>query len=257
MISKSKKLRVRAVWDNSGEMPPYITEGGLCIFTDCIHLEGSSSPSEVEERVFDFFRGLSENSTGATIIAAIKLYPSVCGIERAEKPRAIIRGIFRAAVYGNISLMCQNINSDKDLEAFLSLTSSIFCELEAEKREFNGYISKGIMVETPLAALSAEFKGIDFICVNLDRIIPLILGHSMTKRKDMRNTNILTSLTDALSELFGDLKCKISLFTSNFTTGSFVYELAETLSAEELLVPINVIDTEKNYDNKQKQNICQ
>ena len=240
--SENISIRVSAIWKNQEKYPTTISCDGMCLFADALIYTPLSSPTETEEAVFSSLREAAEQHPFSRITLCVKIHLTPTNEERTERTKAIIRGMFRAAVYGDISFMCEDIHTDKEYEALCSIFNSIFCEFEEEKREFNGYIRKGLLVDTPISVLSSSFKGADFICIDLDKMIPSLLGSTSGKSRFQKLYTRVTldSLCSALVELFSEIKPPIHLMTSDFASNSFIFPLARALCAEELLIPISV-----------------
>ena len=85
--------------------------------------------------------------------------------------------VFRAAVYGNVSLMIKGVRSPIDAEYALRLLHGCFCRLLREGREFNGYIAKGFLIDSP--ALLSELRHLprcDFLCFDFSRLSERLVG---------------------------------------------------------------------------------
>ena len=191
------------------------------------------SPAEAEEAVFSFLRPLFEEKVELYLTVIFKEKPDMISAEHSERLKAITRGIFRAAVYGNISIV---YNADQH-EAFSEFINKIFCELESDKREFNGYIKKGVIISTPSDILVSNKRGIDFLCIDLDKIIP----HLLCCSKAQDNTRKIymhgkfDTLCATLAEYFSDVKQPVRIMCST-TSDSFISTLASTLDAEEIII---------------------
>jgi len=77
-----------------------------------------------------------------------------------------LRALYRAAVYGNISIMYPMITSVKEVKEIQKLSAQVKEELKAENIPYKE-VNEGIMIETPAAALiSDELAGmVDFFSV--------------------------------------------------------------------------------------------
>ena len=127
-----------------------------------------------EESIFEAYRDVAERAFGVPI-TVIAEYDVFFG-ER-------IRAILRSAVYGEFSLLLRGILCEKDLKNALSSISRIFCELETDGREFNGYIQRGICIDSPMLLhqpLSSD--GIDVCVIDAERLINLMTNN--TQRED-------------------------------------------------------------------------
>ena len=88
--------------------------------------------------------------------------------------------LFRAAVYGDLSVMLKDFVSDAELSYALSLLHSVFCRLQQEGREFNGYVKKGALITSP-AQLMRRIRlwRPDFLCFDLESLLCRAFGCSV------------------------------------------------------------------------------
>ena len=85
--------------------------------------------------------------------------------------------IFRAAVYGNMSLMLGGICSQSEAERAFALLHGCFCRLLKEGREFNGYIAKGVLISSPALLFGASYlPRCDLLCFEFSRLSALLTG---------------------------------------------------------------------------------
>jgi len=123
-----------------------------------------------EQRLYESLRSIAEEAPEQELVALV-------GNENSERTEAEIKAIFRAAVYGEFSLLFGNIFSSEDAEEAKECANRAFRSLLEEKHEFNGFLPKGILIDTPLALLSEIPKqSFDFFCVNTQKIAALLLG---------------------------------------------------------------------------------
>ena len=95
-----------------------------------------------------------------------------------------IKAAYRAAVYGEISILFGNIFTDEDAERAREQAGQAFRALLEENREFNGFIPKGILIDTPFALLSEiPAQGFDFFCYHIDQLLILMAGEKKTAQK--------------------------------------------------------------------------
>ena len=87
--------------------------------------------------------------------------------------------LFCAALYGDLSVMIKDFFTDADISYAFSLMHSVFCRLQQEGREFNGYVKKGLLISSPAFLLRrAKLHHPDFICFELDTLLCRIFGCS-------------------------------------------------------------------------------
>ncbi len=76
-------------------------------------------------------------------------------LTRPEVFKTQLRALFRAAVYGNISVMYPMITSVDEVRKIKSIVSEVVAELKAEKIPFE-IPEQGIMIETPAAVMMSS-----------------------------------------------------------------------------------------------------
>ena len=96
------------------------------------------------------YLGLEKEDNPALGYRAIRICLSEPEIFRTQ-----LRALFRAGVYGNLSVMYPMITSVEEVEAIRKIADSVKEELEAEGIPFK-IPEQGIMVETPAAALISD-----------------------------------------------------------------------------------------------------
>ena len=152
------------------------------------------SEAQSEEACFDAICDFADcaRSTPLTVRCSVRA-------KSREQITAMLRGIYRAAVYTRLSLLLEGVDHAKDATDLLNLCHRVFCELSEEAREFNGYFPKGIFIDTPLLALEGALPhGLDFLCFDPDRIQMLLCG----KPKHERSPSLQAELDALLLERF-------------------------------------------------------
>ena len=90
--------------------------------------------------------------------------------ERAE-------AIFRAAVYGEVSVLMSEYRSVRELECAFEIMHKSFCRLCEEGREVNGQVARGILISSPVWLYkSLLLPRADFICFDFDLLCERLLG---------------------------------------------------------------------------------
>lgn len=169
-----KKTSLRsAIRCGYNEIPEDIPEGCFCLFSAPDPLSLPASPSDAEDAVFEHLRSFAEAFPFAEGTVSVPFSPDEDS-DRYAHMCAIVRGTFRAAVYGRFYLLCDNIHTAVEYRAFCETVTRLFCELEEEKREFNGYIAKGAILTSPLGLLEGENMRADLLLADMDTLLPLI-----------------------------------------------------------------------------------
>lgn len=122
-----------------------------------------------------------------------------------------IRGIFRAAVFCRLSLLLDGCSERQETATLLSLCHRAFCELSEEAREFNGYIPKGLRLDTPLLALERPLPhGADFLVFDIERIRFLLCGKTASERSEGLNTRLDALLAERMAAAREEVYAELS-----------------------------------------------
>lgn len=89
-----------------------------------------------------------------------------------SSPETSIKQMYTYGIFGIPSLLIRGIRSPSEWQKALQICYRCFGELWYEGREFNGYVPRGILIDSPMA-LSREhrFHGCDFFCIDLERLL--------------------------------------------------------------------------------------
>ena len=151
------------------------------------------SKTEDEEHVFDVLTRICDSDPTQKL--SVKLSRGASGRETERSFSAAIRGTYRAAVYGNVSIMCGGFSNIEGIEEYVSSLSECICRLEESGREINGFAERGIICdnyELLFSLLSRRIskgvgrgsrilEGIDFICFDIDKLF-----ESCAEKEDAR-----------------------------------------------------------------------
>lgn len=132
---------------------------------ECDGIVISLTPSHNESHLYDELCSIADANTGKRMVVDIAL-------EDDDKFITSVRALYRASVWGRFSLLCSNISTPQKEKSCISLMHSAFRGLDSEEREFNGFIPKGIKIDTPLMLLSKPCHRLaDFFCLDCPTLI--------------------------------------------------------------------------------------
>ena len=182
-----------------------------------------------------------------TFEAAVALWESLCpellvldisiptcadGAERRFAEQ--VEDIFRAALYGSLAISLSGFNCESDLSVAMRLLHKSFCMLEAEGREFNGYLPRGITISSPLWLMRpSPVTNPDFIIFDLDILLPSLFSLSadeiIIKEKALKK-----ELFSVLERYFSSFapRCDIFLRTSFFANTPLLRDLVRFADAK-------------------------
>ena len=135
----------------------------------------------------DLFEGtlsLIEQSGAVPICISLEL-----NVADRESVASDTEALFRAAVYGEISIMLAGFCSPSQIERVSTLMHSVFCELESEGREINGCVARGLLIDAPIWLTERQRLGrCDFLCFDFDLLCSRLLG--IEKREELAKEHI-------------------------------------------------------------------
>ena len=190
-VTKSgQKINVYANIGNVSDLGAVLKNdaGGIGLFrSEFLYLENTDFPTE--EQQFAVYKQVAENMAGKKVIIrtldiGADKQVDYFGLDKEENPalgyRAIricltrpgifktqLRALYRAAVYGNISIMFPMIISVDEVKKIKGIIAEVKEELKNEGIPFRDDVELGIMIETPASVMvSRELaKEVDFFSV--------------------------------------------------------------------------------------------
>ena len=171
---------------------------GIGLFrSEFIYMERDSFPSEEEQ--FSIYKNVAETMGGKSVIIrtldiGADKSAHYFNLEKEENPalglRAIriclknhdifktqLRALFRAAVYGNISVMYPMITSVDEIRQIKEIVKKVTDELEYEKIPYR-LPEQGIMIETPAAAMISDLlaKEVSFFSIGTNDLSQYVMA---------------------------------------------------------------------------------
>lgn len=142
--------------------------------------------------------------------------------------------LFRAALYGSFAISLSGFDCEAELSVAMRLLHKSFCMLEAEGREFNGYLPRGLTLSSPLWLMRpCPVTNPDFLILDLDTLLPSLFA--LSSNEIIKKEKLLKKeLFPILERYFSSFapRCEIFLKTSLFSNTTLICDLVRLTDAK-------------------------
>ena len=220
-ITKSgQKINVYANIGNASDVGAVLKNdaGGIGLFrSEFLYLENETFPTE--EQQFAVYKQVAENMAGKKVIIrtldigadkqidyfdmAHEENPAmgyrairIC-LDRPEVFKTQLRALFRASMFGNISIMYPMIISVTEVKQIKAIVAEVKKELTEQGIPFKDDVEQGVMIETPAAVMISDLlaKEVDFFSIGTNDLTQYTLA---IDRQNAKLDNIYDSHHEAV-----------------------------------------------------------
>ena len=191
---------------------------GIGLFrSEFIYLEKDNYPTEEEQ--FQIYKAVAQNMAGKKVIIrtldigadkqidyfdmAHEENPAmgyrairIC-LDRPEVFKTQLRALFRASMFGNISIMYPMIISVTEVKQIKAIVAEVKKELTEQGIPFKDDVEQGVMIETPAAVMISDLlaKEVDFFSIGTNDLTQYTLA---IDRQNAKLDNIYDSHHEAV-----------------------------------------------------------
>ena len=215
-----KKIMLYANIGNSKDLAAVLQNdaGGIGLFrSEFLYLERETFPTEEEQ--FQIYRTVAETMAGKPVIIrtldiGADKQVDYFGLDKEDNPamgyRAIricldrrevfktqLRALFRASMFGNISIMYPMIISVTEVKQIKAIVAEVKKELTEQGIPFKDDVEQGVMIETPAAVMISDLlaKEVDFFSIGTNDLTQYTLA---IDRQNAKLDNIYDSHHEAV-----------------------------------------------------------
>ena len=219
-VTKSgRKLHLYANIGSTGDVANVLANDaeGIGLFrSEFVYLEKEDYPTEEEQ--FQVYKTVAQNMAGKKVIIrtldigadkqidyfnmAHEENPAmgyrairIC-LDRPEVFKTQLRALFRASMFGNISIMYPMIISVTEVKQIKAIVAEVKAELTEQGIPFRDDVEQGIMIETPAAVMISDLlaKEVDFFSIGTNDLTQYTLA---IDRQNAKLDNIYDSHHEA------------------------------------------------------------